>query len=745
MHTLENAHVRLTFDDRGRLAGLANGAGDVEIPIDPEALTHAWEVQLRDAAGEVRAVVPSDAPAVRAEPRALTAHWTVSGDWGALAVTATVRLPEDEPLASWTVEVENDTDCALWQVAYPRVSGLAAFPEGGGELAAPRSSGTLTPDPVTVVNHHRAEVSDETRMEYAAFDTEGGANIADSYPGMWAMQFMAYGRPDLGGLYFGVHDSAALYKRFGLYADGKDGAHAALVAKQYPEDRTAPGAGLSSFYPVMVGVYPGPWWNASALYRSWALGQVWCGKGPMRDRTDVAQECKDLDLWYWNYQYLNNSHPRAIVPMIRHLRESLGCNMAFHWYSFNGEMFFRWRVPWGPPDNEDIRYVLLRAVRELHELGVLVIPYLDCRLWSSETRSFQEADGDKWIVRDEKGEGTVWPGLGLAWTMCPTARPFHDLTCTLVHSLIDTCELDGAYLDQVTACNALPCFAENHDHPPGGHDHWVRGYRTLVERVQREIKAKGPTKIVTSEGYIECFMDLFDLDLGYTLGRLRGLTGVAQVMPIPLSQSVYHDYRLTYGTSNKGSDTNMDAFRLSDALVLVGGGQLGICGAFRGDENREPYLPKLEYVKTLVRAHMAGRPWLNLGQWLPPAPVECETMDLVYEEGKPPKQGIPCVLSGSFLHEGEALVVLVNHTDREQTATVTFDPAACGRAPGSAPPLPPAPGSEAARDTGPGPVGLRRIHPQTGVLETKLEKATQKRFTFAPASAHLFVMGACQR
>ncbi|MBI3946608.1 MAG: hypothetical protein HY321_11860 [Armatimonadetes bacterium] len=675
MRTLTNSKVRLTFDDEGRLMAMEDASGAVQIPIDPGALTHAFALVLRSAPGHAMLVTPQAPPQVVERPDALVFQWRVVGGWGRVDVVGKVVLPPDSPFAEWTVGVRNQTDCALWEVVYPRISGLQHV--DGSELAKPRRSGELVPNPVAVVNGpDRPPRDDRTRAEYGDYDVDGTSSIAYSYPGMWTLQFLAFGQPKTGGIYFAAHDGQALYKRFGMYPDGGDGKHAALAMKQCPEDRTALGGKFASFYPTAVGVYQGPWWGASAIYREWATRQRWCQKGPTKDRTDISPKAKELDLWYWNYRYATDSRPRTIVPLIRYLREKTGCNMGFHWYSFNGEIYSRWRVPWGPPDNEDIRNVLVRGVRELRELGVLVIPYLDCRLWSSETKSFQDADGMKWIARDANGEGTTWPTLGPAWTMCPTAPPFHDLTSRLVGELMDKCELDGAYLDQVTACNVVPCFNEEHDHAPGGHDHWVRGYRKMLERIQREIKQRSPTSVITSEGYIECFLDLFDLDLGYALNYF--CEEVPGMVPIPLFQSVYHDYHLTYGSTNRFPDASIEKFRYCDALLLVGGGQLGVCGVFAGGEERAAFRPRLDWVETLTRAHMAARRWFNLGVWKPPLAMECDRVTIEMDNWSAPRLDVPTGVSGCFELDGELCVALVNHTDRPRRAAFDLSPRAHG-------------------------------------------------------------------
>ncbi|MBI3944557.1 MAG: hypothetical protein HY321_01430 [Armatimonadetes bacterium] len=729
MITLCNSRIRIGFDEWGRLAALSDAAGTVAVPIEAPALTEVFTLELRSRDGVVTRVSPQAPPLVQqteeADGQALTWTWRLSGDWGALDARARVVLPPDSPVSLWTLAVENHADQAIWQVTYPRVSGLAAFPEGDGPdwLAAPFHMGEKTPAPVRFVNHHVKRVGTWARSQDGCFDDEGGpGDIAYTYPGMWGMQYLAYGHPAGGGIYFAAHDPQSLYKRFGMYADGGDGRHAALMLRQYPEDRAAAGASFASFYPAAVGVYAGEWWEASAIYREWALQQEWCRRGPTREREDIPTWAKEADLWYWNWQTANSGHPRRHVPAIEYLKERFGCEIAFHWYGSNGEVFNGgWRSPEEYPADRDIRETLVAAMRRLHAGGIRAIPYVNARLWCPDTHAFREADGMSWVVADEHGKphADEWAHIGL--TTCPTAPPFQEVIRRVTNQMIDGCEMDGAYLDQITACYALPCFQPSHDHAPGGHDHWCRGYRQMLEKVRADIKQRSVDNVITSESVIECYLDLLDLDLSREISGLRSRIGCPGSLPIPMFHSVYHDYHLTYGTVQTFQERNPDLFRYGEALCLVGGGQLGVSGFFTGDERKPQAQPYLEYMEMLSKAHVAARAWLNLGVWKPPAAVACECVAIAAMPDLPPTQGIPAVLSGCFLLDGEVCVVLVNHTQRPQQAVVTLPPAGHGMAAGA--------------------FSVRRTHPGP---ETDLGRTgpdgDARAFTFDPASAQILVL-----
>jgi len=680
--TLENARVRLAFDAQGRLTDLADGAGRVKAPIDRAALTEPWVIDLRSPAGDVSRVAPQTAPTIERRGDALICAWSVTVPAGRLAVRAKVELRAGEPLSEWTLEVDNETDSALWQIHYPRISGLTAFAGNDGPdwLAVPFHMGEITPNPVADVNGPPHKPAQADRAEYR-FDSEGSpSDMAYSYPGMLTMQFLAYGHPAGGGVYFGAHDPQALYKKFGLYADGGDGRHAALVLKQYPKDRTAPRGKFASLFPATVGVYAGDWWGASALYRPWALQQQWSKRGPTRDRADIPPWTKALDLWYWNWQFPTVGQPDRIVPAMEYLKKRFGCELAFHWYGCNGEAFGSgWRTPEEFPDNEDIRATLLRGVRRLHASGIHCIPYINGRLWNPNTASFKAADGLKWAVTDAEGKAArEWDWLG--YTICPTAAPYQQLIARVTNQMIDGCEMDGAYLDQISSAYSIPCFSPAHNHAPGGHDHWTRGYREMLERVQGEIKRRSPDNVITSESVIEGYLDLFDLDLAREISNLKGHLGNPALLPIPMFHSVYHDYHMTYGTVQTFKETDLARFRFGEALCLVGGGQLMISGFFPGDEKKEKFKPHLDFMEALTKAHVAGRRWLNLGVWKPPLDVQCDRVEVPFSATDPPKKNLPAILNGCFELDGELCIVLVNHTAEPRQGRVRLDPRTHGLA-----------------------------------------------------------------
>ncbi|MHC4872339.1 MAG: DUF6259 domain-containing protein, partial [Planctomycetota bacterium] len=534
---LTNQKINMEFDEAGRLCSLNNSDSSVIIPIDKNNLTEVFNIQLRNAEGNVITVLPEGAPDIKetsdANKKGLEFTWNLQGDWGKMAVTGKVTLEDNSPTASWTIGIVNETDSAIWQVAYPRISGLTSSESKGRDwLTIPFGMGEKVPDPVAFVNQQSKAVDCWARTQFGCFDFEGGpGDIAYSYPGMMTIQMLSYGCPDTGGLYFAAHDSQSLYKRFGMYADAGTKKHAALALKQFPEDRLAIGADFNSFYACDVGVYQGDWWGASEIYREWALEQIWCAKGPVKDRDEIPQWLKDTDLWYWNWQFNNQGAPAYVVPPIKYLKERFNCEMAFHWYGYTGMTHDNpYTYPHMFPHDPDVYDAIVKGVEELHQVNVRSIPYINTRLWNENTRSYKKLEGDNQVVMDENGNiADSWHGIG--HTTCPTSKPFQDVICKINNDLIDKCGMDGAYLDQVSSCYAVSCFNENHDHAPGGHDHWCRGYREMLEKVRRDMRERKADSIITSESVIECYLDLFDADLAREISDLNSSLGCPESLP----------------------------------------------------------------------------------------------------------------------------------------------------------------------------------------------------------------------
>ena len=353
--TLSNGNTDIQFTRDGRLVSLRHREPDFEFPIiapDGSPGGPLWQVVLRASDGKCTVVEPSGRFSYDAEPRGdsvgLRLRWNAQVDGHPLEVCVSVALGADRDASAWRAAVQYDGPLAVWEVVCPRLAQLGPIEGDGSDdlFAMPWLYGGIIPDPMDLLAQggSRGFAFDQ---DYGAYDTEqaigrADSKIAYSYPGMWAMQFMAYYNPKQGGLYVGAHDPDARYKRFGFY--GQPGLNQGeLVMQHYPDERLTPGLDYETPYDTVIALFRGQWWDASAIYREWALDQEWCRKGPLAGRTDLPQWVLDADLWYWNWRYKerlgSRGTPEDVVPAILDLKRRMGVGTAFHWYEWDGKRF----------------------------------------------------------------------------------------------------------------------------------------------------------------------------------------------------------------------------------------------------------------------------------------------------------------------------------------------------------------------------------------------------------------------
>jgi hypothetical protein len=463
--------------------------------------------------------------------------------------------------------------------------------------------------------------------------------MAYSYPGMWALQFMAFYNPEAVGLYFAAHDPEARFKRFGFY--GESGSREAeLVMQHYPDERLTPGLSYETPYDTAIGLFTGEWWKASEVYREWAIQQKWCRKGPLAERRDIPQWLLETDLWYWNWRHKPHLGSRGtsedVVPAILNLKQKLDTGMAFHWYEWDGKPFNQ-DIPPVLPVKRDAGEGLARALDELHDAGVRAIPYINARLWDIESPSWEAEGAATGVCLDQDGEHADRWSLsdGRKWSaMCPHTTLWQEKVRSVCEALVFEYGFDGVYADQITSCFVVPCFASDHDHARGGGNSWYAGYRQMMERIQGETKQRNPEAVYTSESTIDCYLDLFDANLAREANELS-VRHDEQWLPIPLFHSVYHDYAITYGSVLQLTEVHPRAFFYGEALVLVGGQQLMVEGYLSADVGTDRYSEYLEYLGGLVQARKRAREYLLFGRWLPPVEMEVDDVEVAWSKDHP--------------------------------------------------------------------------------------------------------------
>lgn len=481
-----------------------------------------------------------------------------------------------------------------------------------------------------------------------------------SYPGSpMPMQFAAFLREGA-GLYFAAHDGGATPKTFRLTATQD------VTFETLASNAGVPGqAGVPDF-PFAVSTFAGDWWQAAARYRAWAMKQAWTRKGPIAARADYPRRLVENGFW------LKMSGPPELVEEQANLawtRVAGRVPFGIHWYNWH-------QIPFDHtyPEYFPAKKGFAEAVARLRAKGILVMPYINGRLWDRDIPSFETAR--PFATKDKMGRVYV-ERYGSKRPLVPmcVAEPFWGLKVNEICSrLMDECGVDGIYLDQIGAARPAPCYDATHHHPLGGGRHWVDGYRALLTPVKAKAAARGVT--LTTENTAEPYMDTIDAYLTWLSN------GDAD---IPALQAVYSGYTTWFGSwMDKNND--LAGFRSCQMREMLWGCQIGWCGSWILDEAHHE---QFECLVDLAAKRASRKDVFAEGRLLgdvandvanPPFQTVWRTRGRTYAMTLPP------VLA--FLWEnpkGEKLLALGNVAAEPRTFRATVPgckPVACELAPG---------------------------------------------------------------
>jgi len=598
---------------------------------------------------------------------------------------------EKEGISVWRIEIKNNSDNIIKYVNFPRFS----IKDEEGNFAFPLGKGILIKNPSQ--NKGLANL-----VRYYGFDVGGGY-----YPcSLQTMQFFTYYN-DNGGLYFATYDSKCFMKQFRYEPESK-GFLNFILKVPVPNMKTK-GNFYSQTWDTIIGIYEGDWYDASLIYRDWAIKQLWCQKGPIYKRMDIPEWFKKNILWLsaWlqpkSAYYLPNYYPELIKQkgienllsqytppseyVIKFKKYFLDENetMGFQWYAWNIQSPWYMEFPhygqkYDPnfpelcPHKETPEEVL-----QMRKENIRVIPYVNTYLWEKCVPSYEKAK--LYAVKNEDGnvktgysrkdhENKNWENAA----MCPFTEWYQDMQVKLLSSLLKEVKFDGLYLDQITAVAPQLCFDSSHGHPVGGGSWWVEGYRRLIEKVRQKVREVNPDAILTSEANTEPFIDLLDGNLAITPTFSN---------EVPLYKVVYGDYSIVYGRKQSPEMLrNRIPFDAMMGLSFIYGEQIGWFS--RGEVVnlllKEEFEPQREYMKKIIKGIKFARKFLIEGIYQRPLKIdiEGENKELEFTSNlatHPYIFTLPPVLSSLYKsYDNELCFVLTNYTDKNYKVTFEIVP-----------------------------------------------------------------------
>lgn len=680
--TLRSPGLSLTLSPQdGHVLSLLDGKGQQRAghPTDSLGL---WvlDIGADSARHTLAAAAAKKFTARRVSGDSLALEWgEFPAPYGRLSVTASVALHADSTTA-WHIALGGIDSTDVEQVHFPRLTGIVV--QDGDELAVPSWMGQRARHPRTMLAGPEGK---GRRLEFA-------------YPGATSMQMMALSHPERGGLYFAADDSAAYRKSFTLRGEG--GGDTATYAMVHVLSDPGTNASYAPSYRAIIGIVPGDWFSAIERYRQWGTKQYWARES--RLHSGVTPEwMRDAGAWEWN-----RGRSNVVLEPAAVLQKDVGLpvNVFWHWWHH------------GPYDTSFPDYIPPRegapaftaAVSKAHAAGLHAIVYMNQRLWCTNTPSWSKEGAEQWAVRERNGTVrletyNVFNPLPCA-TMNPHDAFWRNKYVGIADTVLNQYGIDGIYMDQ--AVLSLIDWTPGHDHPVGGGNYWMQGFRELAKNLRER---GGAGRGFAGEGGGESWLPDLDAFLTLQVSQERYADPASGWEVVPMFQAAYHPYALTYGTygsltlppydelwpKEKRPATAMQLldekfvrqFHLEQARMFVWGMQPTIAN-FLPDQltarRRE-----MDYFGRLARLRYGLREFFQTGEFLRAPKVQVPEVDLLLSRisiyaarlGGPTEAHImtPEVLSGAWrAADGRVAVALAGINLEPVEAKVTIDPALWG-------------------------------------------------------------------
>lgn len=424
----------------------------------------------------------------------------VPGEKGAVDVTADVAFTPDGA-SEWRLSVANRSRrWALHTTCYPRLCDIV--PEGACDVLLPGKTigGSLFRKYASNVKLPRTDLPSPSCYPMASAFWHGEA-----------------------GLYLGVHDEA-FRRKFFMLPNGVNGMNAWFETPV--EDAGVAGrAAEGPRYAVTLKCFTGDWWKAAEIYRKWALARK-CVKGRIVDRDDYPESMAETDVWA-----LGGDKTNWCYTVLRKLDDQWqGLRKGIEWTQWQRPPYL-WYLPDIFPADEGIP----EAMAAYKKSGFTILPYLNGRIWDTNTVSYASARAAVCWYPD--GSDYREPYVGHRFgVMCPATELWQRKLQEIGERNLSETGANGIYYDQVTCSPAPPCSNPAHGHPLDGGSWWVDGYRKALTPVHRRYAAANAP--ITSEQGGDILPDVVD---GYLLALMpRG-------EDVPFWLAVYSGYLIYHG------------------------------------------------------------------------------------------------------------------------------------------------------------------------------------------------------
>jgi len=480
------------------------------------------------------------------------------------------------------------------------------------------------------------------------------------------MQFMAV-TDNTSGLYVGYHDPTASTKQ--LHCDPSASASGGGVGLRFEvpaPNATVMGNDFSMPGRFVLAAVEGGYFPACWFYRQWLEKQApWWPEPGRFSRSDYPRWLTQIQTWVcWGAGEASKT-----VEPTKAFAAAMGTPTALHWYN--------WHVI--PFDNDYPHYFPAKpgfreGVRELQQAGVRVMPYINGRLWDTDTESFK-TEAYRYATKQEDGTPyiEIYGSKEKLAPMCIHTRFWQEKVQEIVMRLVAEEGVDGVYIDQVAAAAPVLCYDKSHGHPLAGGHWWAEGYWKMLGELQEKIARVHPDKMLTTESNAEPFAKFFDAYL---------MCNSNSDYEVPLFPAVYGGKILMFGTymDNKDWD-DLTLMALRQGKLFAFGAQL-----WWSNPTIVHNASATKWLRDLAHLRQRVNEFFVQGQMAPP-PVFAEPIGMLTTEWRswgPSKIQIhtPDLWATMWrLQDGRLMMPLVNLPKQERVMTWQFNPMRYGLKP----------------------------------------------------------------
>jgi len=609
--------------------------------------------------------------------KTLIVEWPKVAEVGGLTATVrmSVELPDGESLSYWRMEVEaTPSGFGVNSITFPilRLAATSQSPEQM-RLISPARWGVAIPDPFYRISLHNAP-QNMSSLPYRL-----------TYPDSAFAQFFSLTSPEGTGTYMATHDGEGYRKEFYFEALPRRTLLTFSIT-HHPYNRSLTHQKIE--YPTVFGSFQGDWFDATQLYKKWAIRQFWCAPGPLAARADFPRWLLDCDLAF-RFNALAGAAAAKDTALLRDaekLTEAFGRPAFAVWYNWweqdfkhtiqntvvSGKNPGEFQQAWaGRTANlgAGVQNVLEKSAAD----GVHSMAYINSMVFDQGLEPDHQARSlESSIALDAAGRQTLYNEKYFPlWVMERAAPKWQKYLAALSAETVRHGFL-GIYLDSFGRSSRDSSYADGLPFSPGSGLMGAQGQIRLANAIREAIQRVNPDAALSAEANTELFVSLININL-YHYNLVKD--------GVPIWAALYHEYQPTYGRHlNRTAGESLRQFRQSAGNLLVMGSLLG--RIFIGDPSPAQGVYPLasdetgqrQFLEDAVTMRRQFHAQLALGTMLRPVRMNPEPSPAPLDT-KHYKFDWPDVLTSSWKgSDGQVAVFFVNASEEPRQFSASFTP-----------------------------------------------------------------------